>query len=179
MSVHVPTQTTRLHKSKTRLYNSWTALQPWTAPLNPIAVFVMISTTIQFARADWAPHIEAAARRFAQACAFVFVAGWALGTIVHRLNDRLTQLLVRNRLPLALPPARVFTLAPVPARCGIQRLAAETTAPANQAPPAGWLHISDPMRRAIRMVRNDGRSQRLAASLCGVSRSSLQRALKA
>jgi hypothetical protein len=166
-------------------------LQPWTAPLNLIAVFVMISTIIQFARADWAPHIEAAIRRFAHVCAVVFVAGWALGTIVHRLNDRLTALLVRKRRPLALPPAREpqpaavqvvvhrFAVAPVPARCGIQRMAAEATAPANHAPPAGWLHISDPMRRAIRMVRNDGRSQRLAASLCGVSRSSLQRALKA
>jgi DNA-directed RNA polymerase specialized sigma24 family protein len=146
----------------------------------------MTSTTktiIQISRADWAPHIEAAARRFAQVCAFVFVAGWALGTIVHRLNDRLTHLLVRKRRPLALPPARepqpVFAIAPVPVRCGIQRMAAETAAPANQAPPAGWMHISDPMRRAIRMVRNDGRSQRLAAHLCGVSRSSLQRALKA
>lgn len=134
----------------------------------------MIRTTIQFARADWAPHIEAAARRFAQVCVVVFCAGWALGSWVHRLNDRLTQLLVRRQPQ----PTPVFAITAVPARCGIQRQAAEATM-ASMAPPAGWLHISDPMRRAIRMVRNDGRSQRIAAQLCGVSRSSLQRALKA
>jgi transposase len=40
----------------------------------------------------------------------------------------------------------------------------------------GLIHISDPMARAVRLVR-EGKSQRLAASLCGVSRTSLQRAL--
>ena len=49
--------------------------------------------------------------------------------------------------------------------------------PANVAPPT-LIHISDPMIRAIRLVRVEGRSQRLAASICGVSRTSLQRALK-
>jgi predicted DNA-binding protein (UPF0251 family) len=48
------------------------------------------------------------------------------------------------------------------------------------APPCvGIIHISDPMARAVRMVRSEGKSQRLAADLCGVSRTSLQRALKA
>jgi hypothetical protein len=42
----------------------------------------------------------------------------------------------------------------------------------------GIIHISDPMARAVRMVRQ-GKSQRLAAHLCGVSQTSLQRVLKA
>mgnify|MGYP001810358201 CR=1 FL=1 len=103
---------------------------------------------------DWAPHIEATARRLAQVCAVTYCLGWALGAWIHRLNDRL---------------AGRSQTAPVL----VQRCAA-VAAPANIAPPR---HISDPMARAVRLVR-DGKSQRLAASLCGVSRSSLQRALK-
>lgn len=122
----------------------------------------------------------------------VYVAGEFTGRWVHRTSARLArlwvQLMVRRRRQLALPPARVieptpqsvhvFAIAAVPARCGIRRLAAEPTT-TNMAPPAGWQHITDPMARAVRMVQIDGRPQRLAAKLCGVSRSSLQRALKA
>jgi len=57
----------------------------------------------------------------------------------------------------ALPPARSVNVTP---------------------PRPGIIHISDPMVRALRMV-HEGKSQRLAAHLCGVSRTSLQRALKA
>ena len=110
---------------------------------------------------DWAPHIEQAARRIAPVLVTVYCLGWALGKWLHRLNDQLAG-----------------RAAPVPARVIIQYQAAAVTTPANPAAPAGWVHISDPMRRAIRMVRHEGRSQRLAASICGVSRSSLQRALK-
>jgi hypothetical protein len=122
---------------------------------------------------DWAPHIEAIARRLAQICAFVFCAGWALGSFVHRLNDRLAALLVRRR---GLTPEERAMCLEVLAMT-TQRLAAEAT-PANIAPPrTGIIHISDPMARAVRLVR-DGKSQRLAAHICGVSRTSLQRALK-
>jgi predicted DNA-binding protein (UPF0251 family) len=82
--------------------------------------------------------------------------GWCLGAWVHRLNDRLAG---------RIAPVRMIA----------QRQAAANT-PANIAPPV-LVHISDPMARAIRLVR-EGKSQRLAADLCGVSRSSLQRALK-
>jgi predicted DNA-binding protein (UPF0251 family) len=68
------------------------------------------------------------------------------------------------------------TPAPQPRPVLIQRQAAAVATPANIAPPV-LVHISDPMARAVRLVR-DGKSQRLAASICGVSRSSLQRALK-
>jgi DNA-directed RNA polymerase specialized sigma24 family protein len=111
---------------------------------------------------DWAPHAEAIARRLAQICTVVYVAGYITGAWIHRLNDRLAG---RTAPPPA--PAPVIT----------QRQAAAAT-PANIAPPV-LVHISDPMIRAIRLVRVEGRSQRLAASICGVSRSSLQRALKA
>ena len=106
---------------------------------------------------DWAPHAEAIARRLAQVCTVVYVAGYITGAWIHRLNDQL---------------AGRATPAPVI----VQRQAAAAT-PANIAPPV-LVHISDPMLRAIRLVRVEGRSQRLAASICGVSRSSLQRALK-
>jgi hypothetical protein len=122
-----------------------------------------MKTVLTIATADWAPRIELAARRFAAACAVVFVAGWALGAFVHRLNDQLTALLVRKRRPLLLPPARAiepaFAIAPVPAHSGFGRAA-------------------DPMTRAVRLARK-GLSQRKAAAICGVKRSSLQRALKA
>jgi hypothetical protein len=108
---------------------------------------------------DWAPHIEAVARRLAQVCAVVYCLGYATGAWIHRLNDQLAG----RSTP---PPQPVI----------VQRQAAVAT-PANIAPPARVIHISDPMLRAVRLVR-DGKSQRLAASICGVSRSSLQRALR-
>ena len=107
---------------------------------------------------DWAPHIEAAARRIAPVLVTVYCLGWALGAWIHRLNDQLAG----RTTP---PPAPVI----------IQRQAA-AAAPANIAPPV-LIHISDPMARAVRLVK-EGKSQRLAASICGVSRTSLQRALK-
>ena len=117
---------------------------------------------------DWAPHAEAIARRLAQICTIVYVAGYITGAWLHRLNDQLAG--------RTAPP-------PAPAPVIIQRQAAAAT-PANIAPPVrydglhGLIHVSDPMLRAIRLVRVEGRSQRLAASICGVSRSSLQRALR-
>jgi hypothetical protein len=114
---------------------------------------------------DWAPHAEAIARRLAQVCTVVYVAGYITGAWLHRLNDQLAG----RATP---PPPPVIT----------QRQAAAAT-PANIAPPVrydglhGLIHVSDPMLRAIRLV-HEGKSQRLAASICGVSRSSLQRALK-
>jgi hypothetical protein len=113
---------------------------------------------------DWAPHIEAIARRLAQVCAVVYVAGYCTGRWIHRLNDALTTLLVRRQAPA---PAKTPWATPV-----IQRLATAAP-PANIAPP----RPADPMARAVLKVRS-GMSQRQAASLCGVSRTSLQRALK-
>ena len=111
---------------------------------------------------DWAPHIEAITRRLAQVCAVVYCLGYVTGAWLHRLNDQLAG----RTTP---PPQPVL----------IQRLA-PAAPPTNLAPPrVGIIHISDPMVRAVRMVRTEGKSQRLAAQLCGVSRSSLQRALKA
>ena len=94
---------------------------------------------------DWAPHAEAIARRLAQVCTVVYVAGYITGAWLHRLNDQLAG----RTTP---PPPPVIT----------QRQAAVAT-PANVAPPT-LIHISDPMIRAIRLVRVEGRSQRLAAS---------------
>ncbi len=113
----------------------------------------------------------------------VYVAGEMTGRWVHRTNDRLAALWVRllvregaassqrqagvkfevPLLPAAAAPAALlvpaFAIAAVPTRCGFG-------------------HTVDPMARAVRLVRS-GMKQRPAASLCGVSRSSLQRALKA
>ena len=119
--------------------------------------------------ADWAPRIEAIARQFAKICTVVYVAGYISGAWLHRLNDR-----------LAGRPAPAPAPAPVLAAFQptiVQRQAAAVATPCNIAPPV-LIHISDPMARAVRLVQVEGRSQRLAASLCGVSRSSLQRALR-
>ncbi len=129
-------------------------------------------TTIHVARTDWAPYIEQAVRAIATAAAFVYACGYVTGRWIHRLNDRLSALLVRKpaqtpeaafreailNTPLTEPVAPIlYRCAAVPARCGIMP--------------------STPMARAIVRVRS-GMSQRQAAALCGVSRSSLQRALK-
>jgi hypothetical protein len=43
----------------------------------------------RIARADWAPHIEAAVRAIATAAAFVYTAGYCTGEAIHRLNASL------------------------------------------------------------------------------------------
>jgi predicted DNA-binding protein (UPF0251 family) len=116
---------------------------------------------------DWAPHAEAIARRLAQVCTVVYVAGYISGAWLHRLNDQLAG----RPAPAPAPVLAAFQPTIV------QRQAAAVATPSNIAPPV-LVHISDPMARAVRLV-HEGKSQRLAASLCGVSRSSLQRALKA
>jgi hypothetical protein len=113
---------------------------------------------------DWAPHAEALARRLAQVCAVVYVAGYVTGAWLHRLNDSITALLVRMPQP-----------APAPAPVPVQRPIVQRLAPA--APPAAIAPPRDPMARAVAKVLS-GMSQRQAAALCGVSRSSLQRALR-
>jgi hypothetical protein len=104
---------------------------------------------------DWAPHIERNVRAIVPVLVAVYAAGYATGAWLHRLNDRLAR-----------------RTAPAPHPVLIQRLA-PAAAPANIAPP----RPADPMARAVLKVRS-GMSQRQAASLCGVSRTSLQRALK-
>jgi hypothetical protein len=112
----------------------------------------------------------------------VYLAGEFTGRWVHRANDRLARLWVRLWVPTvearhAAVEAAVQTMEPTPAPVALLVMAqAAAMAPANVAPPA---RPTDPMERAIHLVRVERRSQRLAASLCGVSRSSLQRALKA
>jgi hypothetical protein len=121
-----------------------------------------MTTITRVYRADWAPHIEQAARQFARLCVVVFCAGFAFGRWLHRLNDRLARLWVGSKsndrqvsVKFEVPPV-LYRCAAVPARCGIQ----------------------SPMARAVSKVKG-GMSQRQAATLCGVSRSSLQRALRA
>jgi len=138
----------------------------------------------------------------------VYLAGEFTGRWVHRTNDQLARQWVRLGVPAAASSDRQdpvkFEVRPAPAPVALLVMAqAAATAPANVAPPRlgvtstperldghgvgnlgptlgmqGLIHISDPMARAVRLVR-EGKSQRLAASLCGVSRTSLQRALKA
>jgi hypothetical protein len=136
---------------------------------------------------DWGPTLHATARRLGAVVALV----WSLCSLA---SDRWQQLvawaqqhqlhgLARLGLPGGnypeIPDSSAITVAPV---LVVQRLAPAlppARSAANVAPPsAGIIHISDPMARAVRMVR-EGRSQRLAAHLCGVPRTSLQRALKA
>ena len=130
---------------------------------------------------DWCPTIHATARRIG----VVVAIAW---TLCSMAADRWQQLAawaqrhhVQGLARLGLPGGNYpeipdsSTLKAAPALV-TQRQAAAAT-PANIAPPV-LIHISDPMLRAIRLVRVEGRSQRLAASICGVSRSSLQRALR-
>jgi hypothetical protein len=120
---------------------------------------------------DWAPHAEAIARRLAQVCAVVYCLGYCTGAWLHRLNDRLSSLLVRRRG--LTPEDRAMCLEVLATTAPIIQRLATAAPPANIAPP----RTADPMARAVLKVRS-GMSQRQAASLCGVSRTSLQRALK-
>jgi hypothetical protein len=127
---------------------------------------------------DWGPTIHATARRLGVAVALAWtlcsmaadrwqqLVGWAQRHHIHGLSR------------LGLPGGAYLAADQFPAATKMvtQRQASATT-PANIAPPVSS-HIINPMIRAIRLVRVEGRSQRLAASICGVSRSSLQRALK-
>jgi hypothetical protein len=128
-----------------------------------------------FITTDWAPHIEAAVRSIAAIAAFVYTAGYVTGAWIHRLNDRLAALLVRRPVAATDPYMASVTLlaqweGTEPQSPVIHRLA-PAASPAAIAPPR------DPMARAVAKVRS-GMSQRQAAALCGVSRSSLQRALR-
>lgn len=129
-----------------------------------------LKTVTRALSSDWGPHIERTARQIG-----VMVAvAWTICSMVADRWQRLRGWIRHHHLHglsrVGLPGGAVQAMA-------VQRQAAAVPAPANIAPPVR-VHISEPMARAVRMVR-DGRSQRLAASLCGVSRSSLQRALKA
>lgn len=127
---------------------------------------------------DWGPTIHATARRLG----VVVALAWTLGSMAADrwqqlavwVQRRHVQGLARLGLPGGARPAA--DQLPAATKMVTQRQAAAAT-PANIAPPV-LIHISDPMLRAIRLVRVEGRSQRLAASICGVSRSSLQRALR-
>ncbi len=124
---------------------------------------------------DWAPHIERSVRAIVPVLVAVYAAGYATGAWLHRLNDRMAALFVRKRGLTS--EERAMCLEVLATTASITQPQAAVATPANIAPPV-LVHISDPMARAVRMVRTDGKSQRLAAGLCGVSRSSLQRALK-
>lgn len=163
---------------------------------------------VAIARADWGPQIRRAVHAALSVVAFVWVCGAIVGRCAYDLgritreaveerNDQLAAALVAflglQRTASTEVPAPVIAAteavsleapvaAPEPARVVVQRQAPE---PAAIAAPArydglhGLVHINDPMARAIRMVRHEGKSQRLAAHLCDVPRTSLRRALKA
>jgi len=155
---------------------------------------------------DWAPTLHATARRIAVVVA-LFITAWVMASeawqrVAAWAMEHQLQGLARLGLPGGnypeIPdgsPAPVgnvkalltgsagVTIEVIDCRPDLCQRLAPALPPArstsNVAPPrTGIIHISDPMARAVRMV-HEGKSQRLAAQLCGVSRSSLQRALKA
>lgn len=52
--------------------------------------------------ADWAPHIERIVRAVVAALVAVYVAGYCCGKWLHRLNDRITSVIVK-RAPAVAP----------------------------------------------------------------------------
>ncbi len=126
---------------------------------------------------DWGPTLHATARSIGAMVALA----WTVCSLATGRWRQMTAWVQAHHLQglsrLGLPGGIIAPRGDVDVARGVivQRQAA-AIAPANIAPPT-LVHISDPMARAVRLVR-DGKSQRLAASLCGVSRTSLQRALK-
>ena len=125
-----------------------------------------LKTITRALSSDWGPHLHATARRIGAMVALI----WTLCSLAADRWQQLAAWVEQHhlhglaRLGLGADPA--------PEPILIQRLA-PAAPPANIAPP----RPADPMARAVVKVRS-GMSQRQAASLCGVSRSSLQRALK-
>ena len=79
-------------------------------------------TTLHVARADWAPHIEAAVRAMATAAAIVYTCGNVSGRCLHNLNDRQSACWSANqpRPPLrssfsVRPPSPTAPPSPLPA----------------------------------------------------------------
>lgn len=98
------------------------------------------SRFIDFYRADWAPACERAARLLAVAIVATYAAGYAVGRILHRWNDRLAAI-ASGRQPQAITPRP----APIPAVIIRQPQAAATisTRPAAiQSPPLDALTVS-------------------------------------
>jgi hypothetical protein len=52
---------------------------------------------------DWAPHIERIVRAVAAALVAVYVAGYCCGKWLHRLNDRITSVIVKRAAPAVAP----------------------------------------------------------------------------
>jgi hypothetical protein len=127
-----------------------------------------MTTITRVYRADWAPHIEQAARALATAAAFVYTAGYVSGRWLHNLNDRLALWVAGRHYDAADAAAGALALqsfvasgersysleevmaeldapvlyrcAAVPARCGIQ---------APRVHPAVTLAASGLSQRAI------------------------------
>jgi hypothetical protein len=149
-----------------------------------ITITLELKTITRALASDWGPALKAAAIRLGAVAALAYTLGLLAGMRWHQLLAWLQQcqlqLLARLGLPGGSNGASDHFV-------GVGKMVVQRQAPArpptrsasNVAPPrTGIIHISDPMARAVRMVR-DGKSQRLAAHLCGVSRTSLQRVLKA
>jgi len=133
---------------------------------NPIHRTITPSAMKSFITTDWAPHIEAAVRSIAAIAVCVYTAGFCTGQWLHNLNNSTTAFLVRRPQP-APAPAPVLVQRPI-----VQRFAIAAV------PAYSGIMAPTPMARAVAKVRC-GMSQRNAAALFGVSRSSLQRALRA
>jgi hypothetical protein len=160
---------------------------------------VELKTITRALASDWGPALEAAAIRLGAVAALAYTLGLLAGMRWHQLLAWLQQCQLQLLARLGLPggsngapdhfvgASEMVTTPvvpkPVATTNGAELLpapnAASVTTPANVAPPGtDLIHISDPMAKAVRMVC-DGKSHRLAAHICGVSRTSLQRVLKA
>ena len=64
-----------------------------------------IRNIVNFCVTDWAPACERTARLLAVAIVATYAAGYSAGGWLHRLNDRLTALLVRTNPPGHAVPA--------------------------------------------------------------------------
>jgi hypothetical protein len=142
--------------------------------------------------ADWGAVFHRWARVIAAVLAVPYVAGLMAGEAWHRLLNWFDAHHLAGLARLGLPGGNYpeipdgsagVTIEVIDCRPDLCQRLSPALPPArstsNVAPPrTGIIHISDPMARAVRMV-HEGKSQRLAAQLCGVSRSSLQRAFKA
>jgi hypothetical protein len=130
-------------------------------------------TTLHVARTDWAPHIEAAARALAVAVAAVYTAGYVTGAWVHRLNDRLSALLVRKPAPYRSPAGlqKMYSLM-------AQQLVERKPTVQRQAAVPHRAAIAAPRVHPAVALKAQGLSQRAIAAKLGCTRYEVRKALK-
>lgn len=130
------------------------------------------ATTLHVARTDWAPYLEAAVRAIGVAIAAVYTAGYVTGAWIHRLNDRLSALLVRTS-PYRSPAGLQKAYSLMAEQFGEPKVTVK-----RQAAVPHRAAIAAPRVHPAVTLAASGLSQRAIAAKLGCTRYEVRKALK-